>query len=278
MKKLVIFILVLVVSMVSVGMLAGCDGKLEYKLNADSTGYIVSLSGKFFVSNVVIESEYEGKPVVEIAPDCFNGCGRLKTITIPDSIKKIGAKAFMNCDSLESVYFTGSLGQWSNISFADRSANPFFQDKEEYDLGFYVNNNLVTEAVISASKVSDFAFAGYKRLSKVTLQGAQTIGEEAFSHCLNLIEVDIKGATSVIKEYAFYFCTSLKKITIPASVQKIENYAFLWCDNLESAKFGNINSWTKGGYEIESEVLKDEYLAAQLLKNAEKYSLIKVEE
>lgn len=41
-------------------------------------------------AEVEIPAEYEGEPVVEIASNVFKGCEKMKSLTIPPSIKKIG--------------------------------------------------------------------------------------------------------------------------------------------------------------------------------------------
>ena len=56
----------------------------------------------------------------------------------------------------------------------------------------------------------------------------QTIGNYAFSGCVNLEEVIFEGDSQLdtIGTYAFQNCKSLKSITIPSGVTKINNQAF----------------------------------------------------
>ena len=49
-----------------------------------------------------IPAEINGWPVTEIHEKAFDGC-LMSTVSIPDSIKKIGSKAFANCKNLESI-------------------------------------------------------------------------------------------------------------------------------------------------------------------------------
>ena len=43
-----------------------------------------------------------------IGERAFRGCSSIKSITIPDTILRIGTEAFFQCTSLESVYFEGA--------------------------------------------------------------------------------------------------------------------------------------------------------------------------
>ena len=50
-----------------------------------------------------------------IISESFSGCVNLKRITIPKSITRIEENAFRGCDSLEDVYYEGSLEEWRKI-------------------------------------------------------------------------------------------------------------------------------------------------------------------
>ena len=49
----------------------------------------------------------------------FNKCNNLKTVTVSGSVKSIGAGAFMNCPSLETVYYEKNFSDWQQISFGN---------------------------------------------------------------------------------------------------------------------------------------------------------------
>lgn len=73
----------------------------RYYLNAECTGIVIAYySGHS--SNVVIPSTIEGYPVVEVGFMAFNNKS-LESITIPDSVKRIGAFAFLACSQLTTV-------------------------------------------------------------------------------------------------------------------------------------------------------------------------------
>ena len=66
-----------------------------------------------------------------------------------------------------------------------------------------------------------------------------SIGQNAFSRCRQLTEVNFSQPLNCIKSGAFSFCSSLAKIDIPDSVEIIENKTFLSCENLKEITFSN---------------------------------------
>ena len=65
---------------------------------------------------VTIPATIEGCPVVAVEAWAFALCDKLTTITIPDSITSIGANAFLFCDALANVIYTGSKAGWETIA------------------------------------------------------------------------------------------------------------------------------------------------------------------
>ena len=53
--------------------------------------------------------------VISIEDGVFYGCYFLKTITLPASLPLIGASAFADCDSLETVNYKGTQEQWEAL-------------------------------------------------------------------------------------------------------------------------------------------------------------------
>ncbi len=76
----------------------------------------------------------------------------------------------------------------------------------------------------------------------VTFNGNVTsIGDSAFSNCVNLEQIDISDSITSIGDYAFYNCEKLKEIVISEKITSIGYfYVFSGCKNLERI-IGSIN-------------------------------------
>lgn len=104
-----------------------------------------------------------------------------------------------------------------------------------------------------ATSIGESAFEGCRNLTDVVISsGVTSIGEEAFESCEKLTNTSIssilKEATS-IGEGAFRGCTSLTSVEIPESVTSIDVAAFGQCSNLTSVKIlGTITSIAKSTF------------------------------
>ena len=65
--------------------------------------------------NIVIPSEYNGKPVTEISVMAFVSIKGLKSITIPDSVTKFGWLIISLCDDFKTINYQGTMEQWNAI-------------------------------------------------------------------------------------------------------------------------------------------------------------------
>jgi hypothetical protein len=104
----------------------------------------------------------------------------------------------------------------------------------------------LTEVTIpeSVEVIGSQAFLYCTGLVSLTIQGANTstgtsIGEDAFSYCESLGEVNLEDGVSSIGDSGFNSCTSLSTITIPNTVESIGAYAFAWCTGLTGVTIGN---------------------------------------
>lgn len=72
-----------------------------FEANGNDTGYILtSYLGE--ATDVEIPAEFNGRPVTEIGEDAFRYCA-VTSVTIPESVTRIGELAFSNCRSLTNI-------------------------------------------------------------------------------------------------------------------------------------------------------------------------------
>ncbi len=137
----------------------------------------------------------------------FYNCTMLTSITLGENVTSIGNKAFENCSSLASVYYSGDIASWCGITFND---NPLY-----YARNLYINNTLVTEITIpdTVTEIKANAFYGWNGTSITIPDSVSSIGESAFFDCSNLTSVTIGNGVTSIENWAFSICTNLTSIT-----------------------------------------------------------------
>ncbi len=176
---------------------------------------------------VVVESNCKA-----IGNAAFYGCGKLKSVSLPDGLASIGNSAFGYC-AFTSIKLPASL---TNIG---GNAFEYCQSLKSITIP-----NSVTE-------ISARTFQGCYRLGDVSLgENLTKIWEFAFAES-GLKSVTIPDGVTTIGLYAFTGCGELTSVSIPASVTGIGSQAFSYCRDLTAIRFnGTKAQWekvTKGG-------------------------------
>ena len=144
--------------------------------------------------------------VRSIGAYAFAGCTPLTSVTIPDTVTSIAPTAFFGCTAIEKA----------TVPVALMSAVP----KEA----------LSTMVLTSGTSLASNAFDGYDALVSVTLPDTMTsIGSSVFAGCTSLEEIILPATLATIGSRAFEDCTGLVSIAIPDSVTSIGQYAFSGC-------------------------------------------------
>ena len=118
-RSLSIFAIILLLLFSSLQFVScGEDSSLKFTLSTDKSGYFVSSIGSFDGSDLVIPSEYRGKPVIGISIEAFYGATNLKSVVIPDSVTRINDYSFAGCTELTSLTLPQNLNYIGNHSQA----------------------------------------------------------------------------------------------------------------------------------------------------------------
>ena len=122
-----------------------------------------------------------------------------------------------------------------NIELIDENRwEEFFKDRREYGSGM---GNIIQEAGISflsyLTEIPKYAFEDSKITELVIPQHITGIGENAYAHCHDLVNVVFPPTLEKIEDWAFAYCYSLKSVHIPSSVNTLGIGAFTRCPSLE---------------------------------------------
>lgn len=146
--------------------------------------------------------------VVRIGEWAFSGCPNLTDVTIPDSVEKIGEWVFQGCHGLTKI-----LVDPANTFYMSQDGMLLTKDGRTLVLGV---NGVVT-IPSGVTVIGESAFANLDGLTQVTIPaGVTTIGQYAFHGCDGLADVVIPGSVTNIGEGALSMCGRLTAISVVA--------------------------------------------------------------
>ncbi|MBQ7472057.1 MAG: leucine-rich repeat protein [Prevotella sp.] len=150
------------------------DGKLSYGEAASVTDIGTVFQGQ---SITTFKELKEFTSLTTIPDDAFNGCSKLVTIQLPNSITSVGARAFMGCNALKDFRFPENAITIGESAFQGCSL-----------MSSIALNKALTQ-------IEAHTFDGCAALTKVELPAAvNAIGEQAFANCTGLAQVIVNNA------------------------------------------------------------------------------------
>ena len=194
-------------------------------------------------ASLVIPSEVTGNygakyQVSEIANYAFQGCDKLESLVIPNTVKKIGVYAFTGCSKLLNISFPESLedvmaGALYECAWYDNQpdglvyvGNLLYRYKGIAPTGV-ITINEGTKAVLG------LAFSNQPNITSVILpESVTSVHMQAFGDCPNLESVTLPTWLSVIEDYTFQNCSKLQNINLPLGLDQIGKGAFAGCSSL----------------------------------------------
>jgi len=159
--------------------------------------------------------------VTRIGDNAFNFSSKLTNVTIGINVESIGENAFNNCTNITNIIIPESVKSIEDQAF--------------------VNCTGLTSISIpdSVTSMGIHVFSGCKNITSVNIgNGMDYIAGAAFYNCSKLNNVTIPDNIKIIEGAAFWNCTSLTSIVIPASVEGFPSSGvFNGCINLTSVTF-----------------------------------------
>ena len=236
------------------------------ELNQAGTGY--------YIKAVINQEQYmtipafywDGKPIIGIAKDAFNGKSTILSLTIAHDETgertsfTIGENAFINCYNMTHIVIPEEitdigLGAFNScrglqsISFAATNGNVSSDGRYEFIGNCIIDNNYQVGVDTTRAVV-----VGFNNSTMATDLNITVIGKKAFKGMTGLRNITLPTVTTLtIEEEAFFGCTGLEAISIPANVASINAYAFSGCSGATSLYFATSGT---GELTIESYAFK----------------------
>ncbi len=248
------FVAIFVLSPSTVNAAQTEDGNYNYTVKEDGSVEITNYKGDS--AEAQIPAEVDGKQVTSIGNLAFNNSS-ITSVTIPASIKSIGAEAFDECSSLAKIYYAGSETDFGNMSIGEgndvignlRDAQKITYNYEYYyeivessfvKIKKYIGNSknvVIPKKIdgIDVTSIEEHAFYTNRTAENIVIPyGVTKIGQEAFQNCLKLKSVTIPGTITSFSTNAFYQCGELTQVTIQGGATEIGSHAFSGCSKLKT--------------------------------------------
>ena len=172
----------------------------------------------------------------KIGNDAFNGCSKLSSVSIGNSIKQIGSRAFHHCENLTDLSLSTAVERIEDGAFAYCKKLPEINFPSTLTFigkqAFWQNLSLTSlEIPASVLEVDDEAFGGCQNVQTLTLnEGLETIGAGVFSSCKSLVTVRIPHSVTSVGDSAFDRCSGLDLLIVGDGITEL-SYKFAYATN-----------------------------------------------
>jgi hypothetical protein len=197
--------------------------------------------------------------VTYIGNRLFSDCTKLKTISIPASVKGINPGAFRNCTSLRAINVDAENQNYSSLNGVlynkdktkliqyplHKTSKAFVTPETVRTIraNAFAKNKYLQSVVIKAKKIGNNAFSDMPKLKSAVIQdGTVVIWVEAFANDSNLKKIEIPDSVSQIKMGAFQN-TGIKEMHIPSSLKELGSNVFSGCNKLVTFTGGKTASY-----------------------------------
>ena len=202
--------------------------------------------GQFAFSNF----EYVAKTAEELEFDdsetskaWFIGDNTITKVIIPEGVKKISSYAFANLTALEEVVLPSTLEAIEYGAFYGCTSLKTISFSGEDNLKI-INQNAFENCDLrgtldfkSICVISDYAFAGNKKLDRIILpESILSVGQYAFAGCKSVKSATVNATKVKYAAYAFTGCEKLEEFTVNSAV--IPEGMFYECDSLTKVTVG----------------------------------------
>jgi len=181
-----------------------------------------------------IRSVQIGEGITYVGSYAFSGCASLTAVSLPASLKGIGANAFQDCGSSLRYTYAGTLAQWGNVSFA-AADDPTESGVVLYESAKYMNG---TCGDAKWKLQSD----GTLRISGIDAAKAPAAGTGWAAEDVQSLVVE-EGITEIAGSL-FRGCSAMKTAALPRSLQTVGANAFSGCNALTTVRYsGKQEQW-----------------------------------
>ncbi len=192
-------------------------------------GSVKTIGPGVFFRCVNLETVKINEGTQTIGNNAFNGCTKLTTVYLPDSVSSLGVRCFQDTE-LSEFYIPLNVKDFSaNILYGCNTLEKYTANPEHTQYAT-VDGVLYTKDMQTLIR---YPFAKAES-SLLIPDGVTMIESSAFSGCNTIEEVVLPMSIALVKSYAFQNCVNLKKVVFNNFIYYIGSYAFSGCTSLEN--------------------------------------------
>lgn len=182
--------------------------------------------GTLYIANDVfggssVQSVTMPDSIIRLGISVFDECSMLENVKLSSNIREIPVGTFYNCESLTEISVPDSVVRIGNVAFESCTnlKNVVLSKNLEY-IGKGAFSYSGIESIVIPDSVTDmgsYVFEECSNLNTVKLSNSITEMIRLFCNCTSLESVIIPEGVNYISQ-CFASCTSLKSLTVPESV------------------------------------------------------------
>lgn len=243
---------------------------LKYAVSEDGESASFISFGTCTDEDIVVASHYNGLPVVEMlnqpyydAENHYNnfayGNEYAKTLTIPDTVKRVSGAIIDQCPNLERVYIGAAVEVF---------ATPFFNTPSKVvSIEVSPDNKNYSDAGNCLVDLRSKRLVWGCNTSVLPDDGSiEVIGAVAFMNAKGFSAEYLPEGIKTIEPNAFNGCDGLISLRLPSTLEKIRGSTFVMCENLESVDLN--------GYSVIEPAMFADCRSLKEVKCSEKVTLI----
>ncbi len=208
----------------------------EYQ-DLQTKGYTVIGLNKNNGAELVIPESHNGLPVVAIANGALEKCAWLKSISLPASLKRVGANAFPQTatEDVDGILYLDNWVVGCTLVWGIMAETPLLSNTKPVQDPV---DGVIREGTVG---VADGVFASKTMYRSIKLPSTLLhIGKNAFSDT-GVKDIVLPESIKTLGACAFSSCEQLENVYIPKGLTDMPEDAFAYCSGLKEIKVAQQN-------------------------------------